>query len=303
MDTRNLESFAAVYECGSITKAAERLFVSPQGLAKSMTRLEAELGHELFMRSHQGVTPTAYARALYLRSQELASLLEAVEHDAEVQAPSEVRVHSVSGVLPYLGPSFMDDFRRAHPDVSLVIDEGNDERVADLLLSGRAEIGLLSAPVDPDLFDLVPFSSHPHVLVVGEHDPLASKDRVSVEDLSDRVVATQCGGYAPHRGIRARLAARGIKPRDYVGFAESYTGFFMAATGLAVCINTDYASFLNLRPDVRIVRFDDPTFTWDTFIVWRKGASLGAGAAAFRDFAPAWLKRNKDKLFSWPEGY
>ena len=89
MDTRSLEAFAAVYECGSIAKAAERLYVSPQGLAKAMTRLEAELGRALFVRDHQGATPTAYARALYPQVQELKGILLNVARDADVVRPAD----------------------------------------------------------------------------------------------------------------------------------------------------------------------------------------------------------------------
>ena len=44
VDIRSLGAFRAVYECGSITKAAARMYISPQGLSKNIGRLEAELG-------------------------------------------------------------------------------------------------------------------------------------------------------------------------------------------------------------------------------------------------------------------
>lgn len=75
MDTRNLESFCTVYECGSINKAASMLHISSQGLSKVLAKLEAELGHSLFTRSSTGVVPTPYACDLYPRVLKACELL------------------------------------------------------------------------------------------------------------------------------------------------------------------------------------------------------------------------------------
>ena len=182
----------------------------------------------------------------------------------------------------YVGPGLARDFKAAHQGFSLVIDEGSDEYVSSLLTSGLAEVAFLASPVDPDLFETRPFSSHPHVLVVGLDDPLACKESVTLADLNGRRVATMCGGYSPNRGIRSRLAALGVVPSDYVGYAESYTGFLMAASGEAVCVNTDYAAALNLRPDVRVLPFSDPSFVWGDLHRVAQGRDLGAGGPRLR---------------------
>lgn len=75
MDMGSLGAFVAVYDCGSITKAAQQLYISPQGLSKSITRLEGEMGTQLFVRSHHGVVPTKYARTLYPKIKDLTDTL------------------------------------------------------------------------------------------------------------------------------------------------------------------------------------------------------------------------------------
>ena len=65
MDERLLSCFVKVYELGSIHKASEKIFVTPQAVSKMIRKLEEELGRSLFARSPQGLQPTVYAHKLY----------------------------------------------------------------------------------------------------------------------------------------------------------------------------------------------------------------------------------------------
>ena len=62
IDTRLLRYFAAVAEEGTLTRAAQRLYVSQPALTKQIRQLEAQLGVTLFVRSRSGMTPTADGR-------------------------------------------------------------------------------------------------------------------------------------------------------------------------------------------------------------------------------------------------
>ncbi|MGP3963405.1 LysR family transcriptional regulator [Nonomuraea sp. 3N208] len=64
VDTRLLRYFIAVAEEGSLTRAAERLFVSQPALTKQIRQLEAQLGVRLFTRSKAGMALTEAGRAL-----------------------------------------------------------------------------------------------------------------------------------------------------------------------------------------------------------------------------------------------
>ena len=63
MDLRTLRYFIAVLEAGSLSRAAGSLYVAQPALMAQIKKLEAELGAQLFERSHAGVTPTRCASA------------------------------------------------------------------------------------------------------------------------------------------------------------------------------------------------------------------------------------------------
>ena len=64
VDTRLLRYFAGVAAEGSLSRAAERLFVSQPALTKQIKQLEGQLGAQLFTRSRAGMTLTAAGQAL-----------------------------------------------------------------------------------------------------------------------------------------------------------------------------------------------------------------------------------------------
>src|SRR6188768_2221616 len=64
VDTRLLRSFTAVAEDGSLSRAAERLFVSQPALTKQIRQLETQLGVRLFTRSRAGMALTEAGEAL-----------------------------------------------------------------------------------------------------------------------------------------------------------------------------------------------------------------------------------------------
>ena len=58
MDMKQLKYFLKVYELGSFSRAAQELYITQQGLNKSIQQLEKEMNTQLFIRTPQGLIPT-----------------------------------------------------------------------------------------------------------------------------------------------------------------------------------------------------------------------------------------------------
>ncbi len=58
METRRLVNFVAIVECGSLTRASERMHIAQPALSQQVAALEAELGKPLLLRTRRGVTVT-----------------------------------------------------------------------------------------------------------------------------------------------------------------------------------------------------------------------------------------------------
>lgn len=300
MDTKSLMAFKAVYEAGSITKAAAQLYITQPGLSKTIAKLEVEFGRSLFERTSRGVNPTPYARALYAKVDKLWALLEAIEQDSiALENRRKLAVASTVGVTLYVGLGFNDDFEREHPDIKLTIEEGSDRRVEELLASGAVDIGFLAGPIDRGRYDAWPFSRHRHVLEVNASDPLAQREFVTHADLDGRSVALLSRDYVPYRNNLRWLAEAGAEPERLIELIEGFTGSQLVADGQAVSITTDNSSLLRAVAGVVAVPFEDKTCSYDIYLVKRKGETLDDDAEAFREFALRWVEANRGSLSAW----
>ena len=307
MDTKSIASFKAVYECGSMAKASEKLFITPQGLSRTISALEAELGQQLFSRTNRGVEPTAFARSIYPKASRIGALLDAIADEAAGGASRSVlEVASVSGGLAYLGQRFVRDFMADHPGIELRVDEGNDRRVATMVADGLAECGFIAGPVDYTRFSATLFARHPHCAIVRSDDPLAGHGRIGFDDLAGRRIAIMGPGFSPYSYIQGRFARDGVAPAEFVGVAEISTALFMLSERDPegdergpVAITVDFACPPGSRDDLTVLPFSDTEFTWDEYFIVPAGDRITDEAAALRDFAIAWYARNEATLFPW----
>lgn len=128
MNQKQLQYFVTVYQTKNIQTAADRLFVSRQGVSKVIRLLEEELGQKLFIRSVRGVIPTDYATILLPHARQLLEEYDAIRglHTLAAQAKSVVTIYSLDHVLAYLGASLIEDFHKAYPSIILSVVDTTD---------------------------------------------------------------------------------------------------------------------------------------------------------------------------------
>ena len=298
MDTRDLTAFKTVYELGSIARAAKTLYISPQGLSKTVARLEAELGYGLFTRTTHGVEPTDAARVLYPRAGEISGLLDAVARDmARSAQKASVRVAASSGYFTRFGSAFVRQFERDNPGCTLEVGELTDADVLGEVVDGRADCGYSSAAADPALLDAVPLARHRFVLMVDAGHRLAAREAVDYADLEGLVVTAMGRGHSPYGTIGARLREHGVRPAAFMPILEISTGIDLARRGEAACVLTDFAASAFSLGDVAVVPFRDPSFVWVLSFVTRKGTALAGPVESLRDFSASWLSRHREVVF------
>ena len=81
MDVRQLEVFLAVMEHSSVTRTAEKLYLSPGAVSLQLRNLAAELRTELFARSGRRIVPTEQAFRLAEHAREVVRKIKAIQQD------------------------------------------------------------------------------------------------------------------------------------------------------------------------------------------------------------------------------
>lgn len=136
-DLEDLSAFAVLLECGSFTRAAERLGCSKGQLSKRISALEQALGTTLLHRTTRRLSLTAAGAALLPEAQAL-NAQAARARQAVLALQDQARGTVRLSVPVSLGETFFDawlmEFSREYPDIRLELDLSNERR--DLVADG-----------------------------------------------------------------------------------------------------------------------------------------------------------------------
>src|SRR6185312_3894810 len=229
---------------GSFSAAAEALSYTQSAVSQAIARLEAETGTMLVVRDRQGVRPTAAGATLVEHAEAIFGQIDAAETDLAAVLGVRIgrlRMASFPSAGATLMPLAIATFRKAHPDVSLTLAEGEPEEIAPRLRAGEFDLALL--------FEFPGVRERPgaglrtvglledpmHVALPAAH-PLADKRALTLADLRDEnwVQTSESSPCARHV-VRSCLAA-GFEP--HVAFEsddyETVQGLVAAGVGVAL---------------------------------------------------------------------
>ena len=188
---RQLSVLAAVAQCGSMAKAAERLAITQPVVSKTIADLENTLGVRLLDRGPKGVEPTLYGRALLKRSGAIFNDLRASVSEIEMLADrtaGELRIGAIEFVATGLLPALIDRLARRHPRLSFEVVQADAVTLKERDLRGRKiELAIMRTATREhaeDLEERVLFSDRLRV-VAGAGSPWASRRKISLADVVD----------------------------------------------------------------------------------------------------------------------
>jgi DNA-binding transcriptional LysR family regulator len=185
MDLQQLETFLAVVEERSFSRAAQRMLRTQPAVSQVIRKLEDELGEPLFERASRDGSLTAagevlrsYAERMVGLRQEAASAVRELKTLERGQLNLAANEYTTLYLLPLL-----DRFRHISPHISLAVQRSLASRIPDELVARRAELGVLSFRPDPGQFRSVQVYSDPVAFVVHAGHPLAGRRRVHLHEL------------------------------------------------------------------------------------------------------------------------
>jgi DNA-binding transcriptional LysR family regulator len=187
MDLFQLETFLAVAEERSFSRAAARLHRTQPAVSQAIAKLEAELGEVLLDRSSRDGTLTDAGEVLREYAQKLLNLrAEASVALTELRALHRGRLNLAANEYTclYLLP-LLDEYRRQNPHIKVAVQRALASRIPDEVLMHSVEIGVLSfRPDDPQVQSVVVFRDELDLVMSPRH-PLAGgkSGEVSIRQL------------------------------------------------------------------------------------------------------------------------
>jgi DNA-binding transcriptional LysR family regulator len=183
-----LRAFCQVVRLGSVSRAAEALFVSQPAISLQLQALEREYGAHLFERSGRRLSPTREGQLLFEMAQPLVEGVDGLAASFRDKVSGldagELNIAANSSTILYLLPRIVDAFRRAHPDVRLTLHNAISADGTDLLREDAVDLAVGSMLDVPADLSYEPVYRFEPMLITPHDHPLAKKAKVTLQDIS-----------------------------------------------------------------------------------------------------------------------
>jgi DNA-binding transcriptional LysR family regulator len=239
MDLRQLEIVRAIAETGSFTGAGARLNVSQSAISRQILLLEDEFHERLFVRLGRRVQITAAGEVLLQLSHRVFNdIRDTSSSITDRQKILSGPLNLVGGmtVCLYVFPLLLKEFRKHHPQVDIKIATGGQQRLLRRLRTRRADLALLTLPIDDPAFTSVPVLREELMLVMPTGHPLSSKESVGVEALVGQPFIIFEQGSNTRRTLDEFFVREQIKPNIVAETENIEIIKSMVASGLGISI-------------------------------------------------------------------
>lgn len=198
MDYQQLLYFRDVVQTGSISKTAEKLFLSRQTISAALGRMEEELGYPLLARGKGGVELTSDGALFYSRIESLFQsgdhlIRDMKEYGRNYRLP--LRVGMTPG-LEYPAYRALEHWQETHPEINLLIEYVPGKESTRRLTEGSLDVVITLMPnyASPHyISELV--AEYPLCLAVHQDHPLSSRTVIEETDLRDVTMLSSTLGY------------------------------------------------------------------------------------------------------------
>lgn len=197
-----LDTFKAVAEEGSFTKAAEKSYITHTAVRKRMNQLETYLGVKLFRRSTAGITLTAAGKVLYAETLKLMKESDAIVSKVQAayfSSPHSLRVGSSS---LYPCTIFMDLWDRVSMQMpawqlKVVPIKSEKNRLHDLGVEYDFVVGPYDSFPSESPFAFQQIGTYRFVIAAARGNPLARRKEVKLSDLEGQPLMLMEEGTSP----------------------------------------------------------------------------------------------------------
>jgi DNA-binding transcriptional LysR family regulator len=239
LDLTTLQLFIAVYEEGTLTRAAEREAIAVSAASKRLLELEQTVGATLFQRNARGMTLTPAGETLLHHARRVMRDIENIGIELAGHA-SGVRGYvrmmaNLSAIVEFL-PEDLRAFLAANDRVKIDLEERPSAGVVEAVADSLADLGICSGEADARGLEVTHYRHDALCVVMRDDHPLANRESIAFEDTldSDHVGLHSASSINARTHMAARQAGKPLKLRIHVPGFDAVCRMVQAGMGVGV---------------------------------------------------------------------
>lgn len=285
MDIKQLNTFLTIAKLQSFTKAAQNLDYAQSSITSQIKLLENELGVKLFERLGHSITLTADGRNLLPYAEQILKFSKEAKNaiGSSVLPCGALSIGAVESLCVTRLPKLLKEYRSRYPNVEITIKFGNSTDFRGLLKDNIIDIAffLEQKEIDGEFVTEIQFPEPMVILSLTEH-PLAQKESVYPEDLTDESMILTEKGCSYRILFENMLTQYAIKPRSIIetGNVQAIKQLTMSGLGITflplVAVEEEF-----LQHRLAKLNWKGPSFEMLTQVIYHRNKWISAPLKAF----------------------
>lgn len=287
MELQQLKYFKTVAEIGKISEAAEALYISAPALSTSVSRLEKELGVQLFDRTNNRIVLNAQGEIFLRHTNHIFKTLENAKRDLRESLLQKGPHVSIISVNTAMWVNLITAFLSEHPQYTLSSASVSIPQLAQHgLHSPHSFLLAYDSDIPPILADeldsIFLFQTSPVVAIHKDH-PLAGEAELDIRMLAGEKLFLPLQGYPLHMRLEKLFALYNL-PFPAENVYSLVIRLRMVSENQGITFISGSATQTIPSPNIRYIPLSTPYEPWNARLYWRKDRPLTEYETTLRDF-------------------
>lgn len=184
MKIRHLRIFKMVCEEESITKAAERLFMTQPAVSSAISELESHLGVYLFDRISRRIYLNETGKLFLTKVIKMLDLYDDLEQNVkELEDNATIKIGSSITIANFILPKAIVHFEKIYKNTPTKVIVGNARQIEEMLYNNEIDLGLIEGVIYNEELIRIPFSSYKLAIICSPRHKLAVEEPIDINEI------------------------------------------------------------------------------------------------------------------------
>ncbi|HLL70769.1 MAG TPA: LysR family transcriptional regulator [Pyrinomonadaceae bacterium] len=287
MQIETLKIFCDLVETKSLSRAAERNFVTQSAVSQQVRGLEERFKRRLLerMRGGREVGLTEDGEVFYQESRQIVNAYAQLEERMRTltgTVSGTVHVATVYSIGLHELPAVVRRFMAEHPEAKIDLEYSRTTRIVRDVLAGTVELGVVAYPEKKRGLSVVPLGGDRLVLICPPSHPLAKHKKARARDLNNQDFVLFERDIPTRRAIDKILRAHGVAVRRVAEFDNIETIKRAVEVGIGAAIVPSPSVIDEARGgSLAVVQLAEPEWTRAVGVIYRSDRTLSTAAKKF----------------------
>lgn len=292
MNLNQLKIFYMAAKKGSLSAAAEALYITQPAVTKGIQRLQEHYEIKLFNRFGKKMALTDAGEALYSIAESIFEMENKAEesiHDFRLSKRGLIRIFSSESFGSYYLPFIINRFTKANPQIRISMELLPTDLIVEKTATLANDIGFISYPVFHKKLLIREVLEDSYQIIVPSGHPLASKSVIEPRDLNGHSLIVHEKGSAPRLSTEDFVRRHNIKVAIPLELSNNEAIKTAVEDGLGIAVITRHVVSKELTMGtLKAIPMSDPSMKRKFYLIHHKDKYISRHLQSLIDTVDQW---------------